>query len=223
MEIELTSDVVVKQTKATTVQMERGTRWFLDASFREKQPTHWDIARQFVLLVVAAADGWVGNGTLCAAGYGRPPRMLLHHYEFPVPPTQDEARTWLDGIASIHRLAALNPIPHFGGLAVTWAKAVTAAPPDDATCEATRDAIASGDFNDADTTRRSVEQLVCGERPDIDAFIGAAAAICAHESLMARWWAAPSTSGAGYGKVPKRPFFRVGMRVPTGMARVGGS
>jgi exodeoxyribonuclease V gamma subunit len=220
--IELTADVVVKQKKDEPDVMTSGSRWFLEVSFAERQPTAWTIAKRFVALIVATAAGSACDGTLEVAGYGEPEEdehgassaLILHRYAMATMLAQDDARTWLGQLVALHRLAALAPIPDFSGLAKKWAEEVAADPPRPAEREDLRRRIAVGEHPESSDKVREdsyEERIMFGDEPDIESIHRAVPAILEYRALLGRWWSPPVLKKGGLGKVTKRPYYLVGM------------
>lgn len=220
--IELVSDVVVVQKKDAPDVMAKGSRWFLEASFTETKPKEWAIAKRFVSIIVASAAGSPCHGVLEVAGYGDPQEhengasssLLLHRYAMTTSLGSDAARTWLEGLVAMHRIAALAPIPDFAGLAAAWATSVVADPPQPEAREALRRAIAEGEdpsHPGKARTDSAEERLVFGVEPDIESIERAVPSIIEYRTLLKQWWTPPQLSKNGFGKVPNRPYYLVGM------------
>lgn len=220
--IELAADVVVRPKKDAPDVMTKGSRWLLEPSFSETKPTEWTIARRFVAHIVATAAGTACDGVLDVAGYGDPEEdghgasssLVLHRYVVQPGLTQEDARSWLDRLVALHRLAAMAPIPSFAGLAVGWAKAVAAGPSGAAERDALRRMIKDGvdpEKPDKDRTDSRQEQIVFGDEPDIASVERAVPAILEYHQLLARSWSPPQISKNGFGKVTNRPYYLVGM------------
>jgi len=202
--------------------MAKGSRWLLEPSFSETTPTEWAIARRFVAHIVATAAGTACDGVLDVAGYGDPEEdghgasssLVLHRYVVQPGLTQEDARSWLDRLVALHRLAAMAPIPNFAGLAVGWAKAVAAGPSGAAERDALHRMIKDGvdpAKPDKDRTDTRQEQIVFGDEPDIASVERAVPAILEYHQLLASSWSPPQLSKNGFGKVTNRPYFLVGM------------
>lgn len=220
--IELAADVVVRPRKDAPDVMAKGSRWLLEPSFSETKPTEWAIARRFVAHIVATAAGTACDGVLDVAGYGDPEEdgrgasssLVLHRYVVQPGLTQEDARSWLDRLVALHRLAAMAPIPNFAGLAVGWAKAVAAGPSGAAERDALSRMIKDGvdpKKPDKDRIDSRQEQIVFGDEPDIASVERAVPAILEYHQLLASSWSPPQLSKNGFGKVTNRPYFLVGM------------
>lgn len=220
--VELTADVVVRPKKDDPDVMAKGSYWLLEPSFSETKPKEWTIAKRFVAYIVATASGTKCDGVLEVAGYGDPEEdehgasssLVLHRYVVQPRLTRDDARLWLDRLVTLHRLAAMAPIPGFAGLAVGWATAVAAGPSRAAERDELHRMIKDGvdpGKPDKDRTDSRQEQIVFGAEPDIASVERAVPAIVEYHQLLARSWSPPQLSRNGFGKVTNRPYYLVGM------------
>ena len=216
--IEVLEEIVLREGKQWRHALEPGSRWLFDPTFLVSKPTPWHTSRIFVGLIAAVASGEKVDGVLAAAPYpdgDDGESMMLHRFALADPLSPDAALAWIEELVGLLRRASATPIPDFDGLARQWATCAVADAPNPELRAALREEIAAHEGPErGHVIGRAEELLIFGREADIESVAPGLGVMIDYWSTRDTWWPAPSRSGNGMGKSPKRPFVLVALPLP---------